>query len=64
MVRGAMSGPRPMVIGGSCRRTGENCQQINSGAANNVKNHINGLVAEGAITQAHADTLITNLNIP
>ena len=61
-VIGAMSGPRPMTIG-NCRRTGGSCQQINGGAANNVKNQINGLVAEGAITQAHADTLLTNLNL-
>ena len=50
-VIGAMSGPRPMTIG-TCSRTGGNCQKINGGAANNVKNQINGLVAEGAITQA------------
>ena len=61
-VIGAMSGPRPMTIG-TCSRTGGDCEKINSGAANNVKNQINGLVTEGAITQAQADTLITNLNI-
>ena len=61
-VDGAMSGPRPMTIG-TCSRTGGNCQQINGGAANNVKNQINGLVAEGAITQADADILLTNLNL-
>ena len=61
-VIGAMSGPRPMTIG-TCGRTGGECFQLDDGAANNVKNQINGLVAEGAITQAQADTLITNLNI-
>ena len=61
-VTGAMSGPRGMVIG-TCSRTGGNCQQLDAGAADNVKNQINGLVAEGAITQADADILLTNLNL-